>query len=93
MPVLYGDIITDGQAAETRMTDEEKQRLMDYKNTFLPEAGKRVLADLKKKARYDNLAVPKDSLGRVDPWEIVRREAQRNVITNIIKQIEKVPKE
>jgi len=75
------------------VTDKEKQKLMDYKNTFLPPAGIRVLDDLKRMANFHNSIVARDNAGKLDPFDMIRREGQRSVIIHIVRQMEKVPKE
>lgn len=71
------------------MTDAEKQKLIDYRETFNGKHGAKVLEDLKKHSNFNYSVVPKDSMGRIDVSEVLRREGQRSVIIHIIRQLEK----
>lgn len=71
------------------MTKEEKQKLIDYQETFNGPHGRRVLKDLMKHSNFNYSVVPKDNAGRIDVSEVLRREGQRSVIIHIIRQMEK----
>lgn len=71
------------------MTDEEKQLIISYKETFGSEHGRRVLENLKKLAGYGSVIWKRDSLGRIDPNDVIMRAAKRTVVEHIINQIEK----
>jgi len=83
------------------MTDKEKQKLMDYKNTFLSETGRRVLDDLEDVTFYfKKNTVPYvvdcrylDNTGKIDINKVMRFEALRSLMFYIHDKINKVPKE
>jgi len=72
-----------------KLTDEQKQLLISYNETFNGPHGKRVLKDLRTHSHFNYAIVPKDSTGRIDVSEVLRREGQRSVIIHIIRQMEK----
>ncbi len=78
-----------------KLTDEQKQLLISYNETFNGPHGKRVLKDLMTITNFNFSNAPKtrmfngDPQGQLDVNEIVRREGQRSVIIHIIRQIEK----
>jgi len=69
----------------------DKQLIIDYQETFNAESGKRVLADMKKKANYNFAVVPKDNLGHTDIYEVMRNEGKRSVIVHIESMLQKDP--
>lgn len=74
--------------------DEEKvQNVIDYHETFGSEHGKRCLEHLKKKAKFNASAIPKDNRGCTDPYEMMRQEGQRSVIVHIELMLKKDPYE
>ena len=77
------------------MTEDEQaqQLVMDYKETFLSEHGKKVLVHMKKLARFNVATVPNDFTGRIDPLEVMRQEGMRNVIIHIETMLNKKPGE
>jgi hypothetical protein len=68
---------------------DDKQKLIDYNETFNSVHGKRVLKDIMRIANFNYAVVPKDSTGKIDVSEVLRREGQRSVIIHIIRQMEK----
>ncbi len=59
------------------MSDESNQKLRDYRETFGSEAGKRVLADLKKDMHYGEI-IPIDMASEqvkqiVGSWNVIIR--------------------
>jgi hypothetical protein len=70
-------------------TEKEKQLIISYKETFGGEHGQRVLADLKRISNYDYVIWKRDTLGRLDPYDITVRAAKRSVVNHIVSQIEK----
>ena len=77
------------------MTEDEQaqQLVIDYKQTFLGEHGVKVLAHMKKLARFNVATVPCDNFGRIDPLEVMRQEGMRNVIIHIETMLNKEPGE
>ena len=75
------------------MNSEQKQLLIDYKMAFNTEGGKRIIKDLMNISNFNVSVIPRDGTGKIDPFDVVRREGQRSVIIHIIRQMEKVPKE
>lgn len=71
------------------MPDTEKQLTLDYKMLFETDRGQRVFNDMKRRARFDVSYVPKDSLGRYDPFEMARQEGRRSFIIHIQTQLSK----
>ena len=69
--------------------EEKQQKINDYLNTFMSEAGKRVLEDLKKGARYNQSYVPKGNDGHIDALEMARQEGKRSVIVHIELMLKK----
>ncbi len=68
---------------------EPEQLLIDYKEVFGTEAGKRVLKDLESKTTFGNGVFPRTKA--IDPYAIVWAEAQRVMFVYILKMIHKVP--
>ncbi len=71
------------------LTDKEKQLAISYKETFGSEHGKRVLKNLKMLSNYDIVIWKRDTLGRLDPYDITVRAAKRAMVNHIVQQIEK----
>jgi hypothetical protein len=71
------------------MTDEERQLIIDYKETFDNDRGKRVLADLRRIFQFDLSVVPRGDDGHIDIYEVMRNEGRRSVIIHILKKTEK----
>lgn len=76
------------------MTDEEKKReeetwqeVKDFKETFEPPTGKRVVERLKRLANYDFVLIPVDNNGRIDTNQVMFNEGQRSVIVHILRKI------
>jgi hypothetical protein len=74
------------------MTEEEKKKqeqekfiqlVMDYKNTFESEAGKRVLADLINRTTMYNVRLQSP----IDSYQVVLEEGRRSVIVYILKKL------
>ena len=74
---------------DKELTDKEKQLAISFKEAFVGEHGDRVLANLKKRYTYDTVMWKRDTLGRIDPYDVTKRAAQRAVINYIVNQIEK----
>lgn len=70
-------------------TDPE-QLLIDYKEVFNTEVGKRVLHDLDRKTTFSRPSITRTKA--IDPYLVVYDEAQRSMFLYIIKQIHKTPK-
>lgn len=71
---------------------DEKQKIIDYQQTFEPEAGKRVLADLRGLSKIDgylNLTHNKD----ITAIQVAFAEGQRSFMMHIYSQIGKDPYE
>jgi hypothetical protein len=77
------------------MTEDEKaqQLVDDYKQTFLSESGMRVLEHMKKLGKFNIAYVPTDTLGRIDPMEVMRYEGSRCIIIHIETMLNKKPGE
>tara|TARA_Y100000310_G_scaffold335482_1_gene417661 strand:- start:10 stop:261 length:252 start_codon:yes stop_codon:yes gene_type:complete len=66
------------------MSEESKKQLfIDFQKTFATGSGKVVLDALRKRARANVVIVPKDSMGRTDPYEVLYNQGQRSIITYI----------
>ena len=63
--------------------------LIDYKEVFNTEAGKRVLKDLESKTTFGYGVFPRSK--PIDPSAIVWSEAQRVMFVYILKMIHKTP--
>ena len=74
---------------ERELTDAEKQLRIDYNETFNSEHGKRVLKNLKNITSYDTVIWKRDTLGRIDPYDVTIRAAKRAVVNHIIRQMDK----
>ena len=81
--------------AKIKMTEDEKaqQLVIDYKQTFMSEHGQRVLAHIKKLAKFNMAYLPTDTVGRIDPMEVMRYEGSRCVIIHIETMLNKEPGE
>ena len=75
------------------MPDNRRQLILDYKNAFETEGGKRVLADLKILSKFDFAVSPIDNQGRIDPYMVLRNEGKRAVIIHIERKIKDNPNE
>jgi hypothetical protein len=71
------------------LTDEQKQLAISYKEVFSGPHGERVLTDLKRHCSYDIVIWKRDTLGRIDPYDVTIRAAKRSLVNHIINQIEK----
>lgn len=71
------------------LTGKEKQLAISYKEVFNGPHGERVLADLKRLSNYDYVIWKRDTLGRIDPYDVTMRAAKRSLINHIVNQIEK----
>lgn len=71
------------------MTDEEKNLIIDYRNTFESPQGERVLKDLRKIFNFDVSVQPLGIDGHIDSYKVVRNEGCRSVIIHILRKIEK----
>ena len=69
--------------------NEQEQLLIDYKETFLSSAGKRVLKDLESKTTFGNGVFPTNKAP--DPNAVLWSEAQRVMFVYILKMIHRVP--
>jgi len=70
--------------------DEKKQLTIDYKQTFEPEHGQRVVVNLRKLSRIDgylNLTSNKD----ITAIQVAFAEGQRSVMMHIYSQLGKDP--
>lgn len=65
------------------MDNEARQHIINYKQAFGSEHGKRVIADLKVLARFNHALIPLGDNGHIDPYEVMRREGMRSVIIHI----------
>lgn len=72
-----------------KMTDDEKQVVVDYRATFNTEHGKRVLERMKKKAKFHMGSKPKKADGDIAVNELVWLAAQRSVVIDIINTMNK----
>jgi len=68
---------------------EPDQLLIDYKETFGSEAGKRVLHDLDRKTTFSKSAIPVN--GPIDTNRLIKDEAQRSFFLYIIKKVYAIP--
>lgn len=68
---------------------EPDQLLIDYKEVFNSEAGKRVLRDIERKTTFGRPAIPAG--GPIDVNSLIRDEAQRSMFLYILKKIHKIP--
>ena len=73
--------------------DDKKQLIIDYKQTFEPPAGQRVLADLKKRSKVLLALIPLDKNGRLDSHMMVYQNGRRSNVLHIYAQLEKDPYE
>lgn len=74
--------------------DEKIQRSKDYQQTFLTPEGKRTLEHLKKLCHYKVVVKPQlGTDGHIDIYQLVRREAQREIITYIETMLARNPEE
>lgn len=64
---------------------EPEQLFIDYKETFMTEAGKRVLHDLDRKTTFGRPAI--QATGPVDVNRLIYSEAQRSMFLYIIKKV------
>jgi hypothetical protein len=71
--------------------EQKKQLIIDYKQTFNTETGKRVLNDLKRKTTLHRSSVRPEK--PIDTNRLVYDEAQRSMILYIIQMLEKDPYE
>jgi len=74
---------------EKELTDEERQTRIDFNETFNTAHGKRVVEKLKRRFNYDVVIWKRDNLGRIDPYDVTIRAAQKVVINYITNQMEK----
>ncbi|MBN2591631.1 MAG: hypothetical protein JXA96_17325 [Sedimentisphaerales bacterium] len=65
--------------------EDPEQLLIDYKETFGTEAGKRVLLDLCRKSTYSRSAIPAG--GPIDNNRLLKDEAQRSFFLYIINKV------
>lgn len=65
------------------------QLLIDYKETFNTEAGKRVLHDLERKTTFGRPAV--SGVGPIDEKRLIYSEAQRAFFLYILKKLYGIP--
>ena len=72
---------------------DEKQTIIYYQQTFEPEAGKRVLDNLKKLSRVLLATVPMDNDGKLDPYMMAYQNGQRSVLVHIYAKLRKDPYE
>jgi len=75
--------------SQTR-AEKQKEIVRAYQEIFLNQNGKLVLKDLRKLAKLNVTEVPLDSLGRIDPYEVMRNEGKRAVLVHIEKQLDKI---
>ncbi len=73
--------------------DDKKQLIIDYKQTFEPEAGQRVLADLKKRSKVLFAPIPIDKNGKLDSHMMAYQNGQRSHTIHIYAQLGKDPYE
>lgn len=71
------------------MDKEARLKIIDYKQAFGTEHGKKVIEDLKILARFNHALIPLGNDGHIDPYEVVRREGMRSVIIHIETMINK----
>ena len=69
------------------MSREEKQVQIDFNETFNTVHGERVIKHLKKRFNYDTIIWKRDTLGRIDPYDVTIRAAQKVVINFIERNI------
>ncbi len=74
---------------EQTRQDKKKEIALTFQSVFSKPDGMIVLKELKKLAQSDRAIVPLDSLGRIDPYEVMRNEGKRAVIVHIEEQINK----
>ena len=74
---------------ERELTDAEKQSRIDFNETFNSVHGQRALGKLKSRFSYDTVIWKRDTLGRIDPYDVTIRAAQKTVINYIISQMDK----
>ena len=77
------------------MTEDEKsqQLVIDFKQTFNSERGKKVLEYIKRRTKFNQAPRPCDNLGRIDPFEVMYLEGRRSVIIEIETMLAKEPGE
>ena len=71
----------------------ERSLVLDYKQTYGTDSGKRVLNHMKKMAMFDFVDVPLDNMGRIDPFEVVRQLGLRSAIIEIEIMLKRDPNE
>lgn len=69
--------------------EEKKELALTYQKLFASPDGRLVLNDLKRIARSNEVIKPVDTLGRTDPFEVVRNEGKRAVMVYIDNQLAK----
>ena len=72
---------------------DEKQLIIDYLQTFEPEAGQRVLDNLKKLSKVLLSTVPMGNDGKLDPYMMAYQNGQRSVLVHIYAKLRKDPYE
>jgi hypothetical protein len=86
--IYLRDISEAQMKKEIELTPEQRQTAKDFKEVFGSECGKRALEKLKTRYSYDTIVWKRDTLGRIDPYDVTKRAAQRAVINFIVNQIE-----
>ena len=76
------------ESKNAKKTDPD-QLLIDYKETFGTEAGKRVLHDLDRKTTFSRPGFP--GFGPIDVNRVLVNEAQRSLFLYILKKIHGIP--
>lgn len=75
-------------------SDEARQNITDYCQTFETVHGKRVLAHMKKLAQYNtSVSPPVGNDGHTDVFRVMHQRGQRCVITSIERMLNKNPDE
>ena len=69
--------------------DKQEQLIRDYSEAFGSVQGQRVWDNLQMLARYKVVRVPKDNLGRIDPYAVCREEGMRSVMVHIETMLRK----
>jgi len=77
------------QRLRERKKTEYEQLLIDYKEFFNTESGKRILKDLESKTTFGYAVFPRTKVP--DPNAVLWSEAQRVMFVYILKMIHKVP--
>jgi hypothetical protein len=70
-----------------KLTNEERQVYIDFREAFGSVHGLRVLENLKKTFHFYESPKPKGMDGHTDVYEVMRCEGKRAVITYILKKI------